>query len=98
MPAVSHIKVVIHLSRAFWYMRRWQDLENPPQRHFSQLVSDWLHDASWASRDAHHINVNVVAQVVASPFRWGILFNASGISNVAVEQDLGIRLHELFDH
>jgi hypothetical protein len=78
--------------------RCWENLEDPPQRRFPQLIGDWLYGILGVK--GRH--VSVVARVSASPLRWGVLSNASGdippCKCVVVEQDLGIRLHDLFDH
>ena len=77
-------------------VRRWKDLEDPPQRHFRQLIGDWLYGI---------LGVNgrhSVACAIASTLQRGVLSNANGdiqpCKCVIVEQYLGIRLHDLLDH
>ena len=79
-------------------VRRRENLEDPPQRLFPQLVGDWL----YGILGVNGRHVSVIARGIASPLRWGFLSNANGdippCECVIVKQDMGIRLHDLFDH
>ena len=54
-------------------IRHWDNLEDPPQRHFPQRVSDWLYGIRGVT--SRHVNV---VRGIASLLRWGVLSNASG--------------------
>ena len=79
-------------------VRRWENLEDPPQRHFRQLIGDWL----YGILGVNGRHVSVVARGIASTLRRGALYNANGdippCKCVTVEQYSGIRLHDLLDH
>ena len=79
-------------------IRRWENLEDPPQWLCPQRVSDFL----YGILGVYDHRINVVARGIASGLRRGVLYNADGdippCKCGVVELDLGIRLHDLFDH
>jgi hypothetical protein len=64
-PSVSCVLIPI---------RRWENLEDPPERPFPQLVGDWL----YGILGVYGRYISVFARGIASSLRWGILSNASG--------------------